>query len=179
MNVRNVFLMSMMVCAVPVVCVAPEVSLTKQEQAIIKKWVQESNIKNQHTLTQQVGKFIITSLKNFFLSALEKMTLGKSKVEFNSEMVSEMQILESKFTSEYPRLVERVIKDLRITKRQANVIAEQTTQFMKVFKFPLNKIITDEDVEGCASGEVIAEVNIATMKKIIAIYSFILKCLHA
>ncbi len=38
MNVRNLFLMSMIFCAAPVVCAAPEVSLTKKEQQEIKHW---------------------------------------------------------------------------------------------------------------------------------------------
>ncbi len=188
MNIRNLLFTSMIFCAAPIVCVAssfakasadrPEVSLTKQEQDIIKKWVREINIKNQHPLVQQLAKFAISCVRDHFLVCLGKMSLGKSKLVYSNEIAVENEKFQLRLSNECQQLAGKLAKKFRINERQAKVVAEQILRVMKAIEtFPLNKIITKEDFEVCEPGEIIAEVNTSTINKLIAIYSFILKCL--
>jgi len=177
MNVRNLFLMSMMVCAAPVVCAVSEVSLTKQEQEIIKEWV-KNNIQNQHSVVKQVFKLGISSLRDHFLVCLGKMLVGKNKLELSNEMAVENQIFQSKFSIECKQLMNKLIKKIRVNEREIKVMGEQILRLiMEMSDLSLNKLITAEDIEKCSVGEYITEANRIMMKKLIAIYSFMLKCL--
>lgn len=178
MNMRNIGLVSMIFCVAPVLCAVSEASLTQQEQEIIKKWVQEINVKNQHPLVQQLAKLAVSSVRDHFLVALGKMGLGKNKLAINREIAVENEKFQLRFSNESQQLAGKLVKKFRINEQQSKMIAEQILQVMQeIANFPLNKIITDEDRAMCFVGEDIAEVNIATMKKTVAIYSFILKCL--
>lgn len=177
MNVRNLFLMSMIVCTAPVICTVPEVTLTQQEQAIIKKWLQEINIKKQHHVTQELFKFSMSSAKDFLSVVLGKMSIGKSKLTFNHELNHEKIIFEVKSRDEFTRRANQLIKKFRLNEQQTKVINEQLSRLSNVIENLLNKIITDNDRAMCFAGSDITEANIAIAKKVIAIYSFIVECL--
>jgi hypothetical protein len=178
MNIRNLFLMSMMVCAAPIVCVVPEVTLTKQEQEIIKKWIQEINIKKQDVIVQEVAKLYISSFIDSLLVCLSKMPLGESKLAFEYQVTHESEMFMINYSNGCEQLMKKLTKDRRINERQGKVICEHLSQ-LKIFfdTLPLNQIITNEEFAACSVGEYITELNRTKMKKIIAVYSFMLKCL--
>src|SRR5262245_8347722 len=131
MNIRNLLLTLTIFCAAPVVCVEPEINLTKQEKETIKKWIQEINIKNQHPITQQAVKFIIISKKNQCLVNLNKMLLGKSKVIVNNEMNQENKAFDLRLPDECKEFMwELIRKDSRINKQQCGMICKQVIQLM-------------------------------------------------
>ena len=85
MNIRNLFLMSMVVCTSPVVCVDRlEVSLTKQEQKEIKRWAKTvKTLVNRKT--QQWMKAMLALDRNRAIFELSKMYVEKCVSDLEKE----------------------------------------------------------------------------------------------
>ena len=112
---RNIGLVSMIFCVAPVVCAAPEASLTKQEQEDVKKWV--AQVKKVCPEFAQLLKFAIADTKEWVSSVLHKvMYVGRSRAEYAKELIKsyEMNPIAAFLTLDWlkrePAIAEKMLK---------------------------------------------------------------------
>jgi len=184
MNVRNLFLMSMIVCTAPIVCAAssfakatadrPEVSLTKQEKAALKEWVNNS-IKNLPPVAQLAIKTFTSLAKDYVSFALSKMSLGKSIAHYEKEICGvDGKRFKSRAEKEFREFEAKVSSNIGPDKHE-KVLSEI---FKALYICPLHSwanAIFDESLVD-PKGK-ITKVHVAAAKKFIAALSFVLKCL--
>lgn len=163
MNIRNLFLMSMVFCVAPVVCAAPsfaktiadrpEISLTKQEQEAIQAWVKRTtDILGKKT--QQILKIFRNSEQNF----LSKLYVGKPISQVKQELKTEKKLFALKCEE---------------------LLGEVKTLAMYIcfyfFPCPQDLELINELEKECSTKTITAD-QIAAMKKAQVMLSFAIKC---
>lgn len=161
MNIRNLLFTSMIFCAAPIVCVAPEVSLTKQEREDIADWVKMAkNLLNRRT--QGLVKESLIMHKDLLVFSLNKLHVGKSVSEYEQEVE---EAVEKTFKPKAEKLYEKN--------------NEKLSTFLVAWNCPLPFLWSNDLfwVDDCEEDvEKITEEHRASVKKAIAMCSFAIKC---
>lgn len=172
MNVRNMFLMSLIFCAAPVVCADQEISLATQDQAGAKEWVKM--VKTLLPEAQQMIKIAMAVHRDIALFDLSKMQVGKCNVEHRREMADAH---EKMFKSRCEEELEEFGNKLhaRIKPDAYEQVARQA--WGVIIDCPLNMLIDSEELADLSFGKIITEEHIITMKRLVALYLYAVKCL--
>ncbi len=181
----------------------PEVSLTKQEQEAVEGWIKKT--KKFPSEFQEVVNFFVSFSKEGFSLALDQMKVGKDYSEYIDDVIEVYKILniraerkgkalEKKLSLRMQKfdgnekIVEdfgKLLQDCPLPKFRTNVSIDEgiittettTVDFGDDLSFSFEKVISEDGEVVTFSEGVITTEDIVKMKKLIAMCSFILKCL--
>jgi hypothetical protein len=175
MNVRNLFLMSIIICVMPSVCDTPEMSLTKEGQQKVKQLIEIITLLPKEQL--EIIKFLFSKHIDYKLLQLGKMRIGRSRSEYENEINRVYEAFKSRYLEE----CEKVVNSLKIRSIDDRTkIIEKATRMDSAFESDVMYIIVadfEKFVRFSYSEEMITESDILILKREIVIYSFALECL--